>query len=59
LNRADAVFAVARDGRKYGTLHVSNGAVVWFPRDTSYGYKISWQKLHELMEKHARRFEKR
>ncbi len=59
LNRADAVFAVARDGQKLGTLNVSNGAVVWFPRYTSYGLKMNWQQFDELMNNNATRFEKR
>jgi len=59
LKRADAVFAVDRDRKKLGTLHVSNGAVVWFPPYTSYGCKMSWQKFHELMNEHATRVEKR
>lgn len=59
LNRADAVFAVQQDGRKLGTLHVSNGSLVWFPRSTQYGYKMGWAKFDELMRSDATRFEKR
>ncbi len=59
LNRADAEFTVNRDGKKLGTLTVSNGSIVWFPPYTSYGYKIGWKKFHELMEEHATRVEKR
>ncbi len=59
LNRADAVFTVKRDGKKYGNLNVSNGSVVWFPPYTSYGYKIGWKRFHELMTQEASRFEKR
>lgn len=59
LNRADAVFNVERDGHKYGTLHISNGSVVWFPPYTSYGWKVGWKKFHELMEQNATRVEKR
>ena len=59
LQRADAVFTVARDGKKLGELHVSNGAVVWFPPYTSYGCKVGWKKFHALMDEHATRVEKR
>ena len=59
IKRADAVFSVEEDGRKFGTLEVSNGSLVWFPAHTTYGDKVSWQKFHELMEKYATRIEKR
>ena len=59
LNRADAVFTVKRDGRKYGTLHVSNGSLVWFPPYTSYGWKMGWQKFDEVFKANATRYEKR
>ena len=59
LKRADAVFIINRDGQKYGTLTVSNGSIVWFPRHTSYGCKIGWKAFHEMMSEHAPRFEKR
>jgi hypothetical protein len=59
IKRADAEFAVERDGHKLGTLEVSNGSLVWFPAYTTYGRKVGWQKFHELMEENATRVEKR
>lgn len=59
LNRADAKFNVVRDGNKVGTLHISNGSVVWFPRYTSYGHKMRWAKFDAVMQKEGTRFEKR
>ena len=59
LNRADAKFNVMRDGRKFGTLHISNGSIVWFPRNTTYGHKMRWAKFHELFQSEGTRFEKR
>ena len=32
LGRSDVTFQIARDGDTFGTLTVSNGSVVWFPR---------------------------
>ena len=46
-------------GKKYGTLEISNGSIVWFPANTVYGCKMGWEQFHELMEAEARRFEKR
>lgn len=59
IKRADAVFDVERDGKKFGTLEVSNGSLVWFPAHTTYGQKVAWKKFDELMEQHATRVEKR
>ena len=59
IKRADVSFTVGRDGKKYGTLEISNGSIVWFPANTVYGCKMGWEQFHELMEAEARRFEKR
>lgn len=59
LGKADVEFVVKRDGAVLGTLAVSNGSIVWFPKGTSYGLKVSWKKFHEIMQVSATRFEKR
>jgi hypothetical protein len=59
LGRADAVFEVKADGEVLGSLHVSRGAVVWFPSGTTYGYKLGWAKFDELMQAHGNRSEAR
>ena len=59
LKRADAVFKVSRDGKRHGTLTVSNGSIVWFPPYTSYGLKMNWDKFDSLFKEHATREEKR
>jgi hypothetical protein len=59
VKRADASFSVERDGKKLGTLEVSNGSLVWFPAYTQYGRKIGWKKFDELMENNATKVEKR
>lgn len=59
IKRADVSFTVRRDGKKFGTLEISNGSVVWFPANTTYGRKIGWKRFHDVMEVEARRFEKR
>ena len=41
LKRADAEFKVSRDGKRHGTLTVSNGSIVWFPPYTTYGLKMN------------------
>ena len=59
VKRADAVFAVERDGKRFGTLEVSNGSLVWFPANATNGRKVGWQKFHDLMDEFATRIEKR
>jgi hypothetical protein len=49
LGRADVEFHVKEGGTKLGTLAVSKGAVVWFPKDFSYGFKMRWSDFDLLM----------
>ena len=59
LGKADVSFRVKEDGKMLGTLTVSNGSIVWFPRGTSYGLKMGWSRFHRMMDAHATRYEKR
>jgi hypothetical protein len=59
IKRADVSFTVRRDGRKFGTLEISNGSIVWFPASTTYGRKMGWKRFDEVMEEETRRREKR
>lgn len=59
LGKADATFRIKANGSMLGTLTVSNGSVVWFPRGRSYGCKMGWARFDEIMQEHARREEKR
>ena len=59
LGRADAIFDVKADGATLGALHISRGAAVWFPAGTTYGFKLGWQKLGELMQEHGSKSESR
>jgi hypothetical protein len=59
LGRADAVFDVKANGAVLGALHISRGAVVWFPTGTTYGYKLGWEKFDEVMQEKGSRWEAR
>ena len=59
LRRADVKFVVKSDGYVLGTLAISNGSLVWWPKKTTNGYKVDWAKFHQLMEEHATRVEVR
>lgn len=59
IAHADAKFHVKSNGRKFGMLAISKGAVVWFPFNSPYGCKLGWEKFNQLMKDNARRFETR
>ncbi|HEY0682597.1 MAG TPA: hypothetical protein VGD45_09710 [Steroidobacter sp.] len=59
LGRADVQFLVKQDETLLGTLAVSNGSLVWFPKGTTYGCKMGWSKFDSVMKEYATRFEKR
>ena len=49
MGKADAVFTVKQDHATLGALHISRGAVVWFPAGNSYGHKLTWASFAKLM----------
>jgi hypothetical protein len=49
LGKADIEFKVKKGGQRFGTLKVSKGAVVWVQKDNTYGYKMNWNKFHDMM----------
>ena len=50
LGKADAEFLIKRDETAFGSLRISNGSLVWVPKNKQYGYKLSWLKFAELAE---------
>ncbi len=59
LGRSDITFRVKRTGSVLGTLEVSKGSVVWFPKDASYGHRLDWGTFDSLMRNSGARPEKR
>lgn len=54
LGKKDLIFTIRRDGRAFGRLHVSKGALVWKPENAKkYGYQLSWRTFAELAEQHG------
>jgi hypothetical protein len=53
LGKADVEFDVKKDGSKVGKLNISKGAVVWVPKDHTYGYKMGWVDFAALMKEHG------
>jgi len=58
LGTADIEFVIKKNGKVFGTMKISKGSLVWFPKDTTYGHKIGWTKFDAMM-KGAARLEKR
>jgi len=52
LGKADVSFVVKDDDGVLGTLKVSKGAVVWYPKKTNYGYKAAWDKFQRVAQEH-------
>jgi hypothetical protein len=54
LGKSDIHFTVKADGHILGTLGISKGSLVWFPKDRSYGHKMSWSELDREMQDYPR-----
>jgi len=50
LGKADVEFSIKRDGEALGRFKVSNGTVVWVPKNKKYGFKLGWVKFDQLMQ---------
>ena len=60
IGKADVVFDIKQDGKKLGALHISHGAIVWFPLKAPYGRKLTWSQLDSVFDTHGtRKAEKR
>jgi hypothetical protein len=59
LGKTDLNFYINIDGETFGQLSISNGAVVWFPKGSKKGRKMSWKRFGEVMEGNTGRRERR
>jgi hypothetical protein len=50
---------VYSDNVKHGSLHLSLGAVVWYPSNTRKSYKLNWEEFDSIMQKYGARTETR
>ena len=49
LGKSDVHFDVRINGEKLGTLGVSKCSLVWYPKNNSYGHKVSWSEFDKIM----------
>ena len=59
IKKKDVVFKIYSDGRKFGELRLSQGAVVWRGRKDKIGRKMRWSKFDKVMQEEARLAERR
>ena len=59
LGKSDVEFIVRQNSSVLGTLTISKGTLVWFPKGTNTGYRMGWSRFNSLMKKHAKGEEKR
>ena len=55
LGKSDVAFEVWADDEKLGSLKVSKGSLVWFPKNNRYGHACSWSQFDSDMQKYPRR----
>ena len=54
LQKKDTDIAVKIDGRKLGTLLVSQGNLEWLPANNSVNkYRLTWSRFAEVMEQNG------
>jgi len=54
LGNTDFGFKVRQDGEILGTLKISKGALVWVPKNATYGHRVAWKDLAALMTQAGR-----
>jgi hypothetical protein len=50
LGKSDVEFKISNNSGLMGTLCVSKGSLVWYPKGNTYGYKVSWTKFDTFMK---------
>ena len=55
LGNADIEFYIKKNNQKFGTLKISKGALVWVPRDHTYGHKVGWAKFDEWISENGKK----
>ena len=48
LGRADVRFVVRTETGVLGTLRISKGALVWYPKKANYGHKVPWSRFAKV-----------
>jgi hypothetical protein len=54
IGKADVEFHIKRDSEVLGRLKISNGSIVWVPKNQSYGYKLGWPAFDNVMQNNGK-----
>lgn len=55
VGKRDVEFSIYEDGNRFGRLEVSQGAIVWRPRNKKKGYRLTWRQLDRLANEWGKR----
>jgi len=50
LGKSDIEFKIKTNGELFGTLKISKGGIVWYPKGYSYGNKTTWSAFDKFMK---------
>lgn len=50
LGKTDISFVVRTKDGMLGTLKISKGALVWFPKNATNGKKVGWKRFSKIAE---------
>ena len=49
VGNCDIEFVIKRNGKRFGLLRISKGAIEWIQRDKTYGSKMSWKQFDQFV----------
>ena len=52
LGKKDAFFEIYQDGKKLGTITISQGNIQWYPRNAKKPYTIGWSHFDKMIKKY-------
>ena len=56
VGETDVVFDIRSDGLKLGEVHISQGGIDWWPRNSKVHYhRLTWEQFSGLLEERPKR----
>jgi hypothetical protein len=50
LGKVDAKFHVKKDGKQFGTITISKGALEWYPHKAKKPHKLNWNQFDKMIK---------
>ncbi len=54
IQKGDVIFEVKKGGRRFGSLKVSQGGAEWRSKNNTYGYKLNWTEVDEIIKREGK-----